>query len=168
MGIRHILATIALLGLTVPASGQRADPARGPETNLPLPRYVSMKASEAYARRGPSRGHRIDWVFVRRHMPLQVTNEYGHWRRVQDAEGAGGWMHYSLLSGTRTAVVEVDDLVLRRAPGVEAPAAARLERGVVARLGDCAVGWCELEVDGVEGWAPASAIWGVDPAEAAG
>ena len=57
-------------------------PAIGPETNLPLPRFVSLKSDEGNVRRGPSLSHRIDWVFVRRGMPLQVTAEYGHWRRV--------------------------------------------------------------------------------------
>ena len=39
-----------------------------------------------------------------------ITAEYGHWRRVQDRDGAGGWMHYTLLSGVRTAIVEADML----------------------------------------------------------
>jgi len=47
-------------------------PLFGPETNLPLPRYVSLKASEGNVRRGPSLTHRIDWVFQRKGMPLQV------------------------------------------------------------------------------------------------
>ena len=37
------------------------------------PRYVSLKASEANVRRGPSLTHRIDWVYKRRAMPLRVT-----------------------------------------------------------------------------------------------
>ena len=57
-------------------------------TNLPLPRYVSMKAAEGNVRRGPSLTHRIDWVFKRRGMPLQITAEYGNWRKVQDRDGA--------------------------------------------------------------------------------
>ena len=69
--------------------------ALGPETNLPMPRFVSLKASEANVRRGPSLTHRIDWVFKRRDMPLQVVAEYGHWRRVIDRDGQGGWVHYT-------------------------------------------------------------------------
>ena len=88
--------------LTVPASASDI----GPITNLPLPRFVSLKASEGNVRRGPSLTHRIDWVFQRRDMPLKVTAEHGHWRRVEDRDGMGGWIHYSLLSGTRTVVVE--------------------------------------------------------------
>ena len=78
-----------------------ADPARGPVTNLPLPRFVSMRAESANARRGPSLDQRVDWEFVRRGLPLEITAEYGQWRRVRDADGAGGWVHHALLSGRR-------------------------------------------------------------------
>ncbi|MGB3407903.1 MAG: SH3 domain-containing protein [Jannaschia sp.] len=156
-------ALVACLGLCAPLVVLAAE--RGVVTNLPLPRYVSMKAAEGYARRGPSGTHRIDWVFKRRYMPLQITAEYGHWRRVQDREGAGGWMHYSLLSGNRTVLVEAPEVVLHRRPATDAPMTARLQSGVVAWLGECSAGWCKLEVDGTEGWAETSALWGVEPGE---
>ena len=78
---------------------------RGPVTNLLIPRYVSLKADEANARRGPSLSHRIDWIFKKKGMPLEIYGEYDNWRRVRDAEGAGGWIHYSLLSGVRSIIV---------------------------------------------------------------
>ena len=76
------------------APADATDVVLGPETNLPMPRYVSLKASEANVRRGPSLTHRIDWVFKRRDMPLQVVAEYGHWRRVIDRDGQGGSDHH--------------------------------------------------------------------------
>ena len=95
--------------------------ARGPVTNLPLPRYVSMKAAEGNVRRGPSLTHRIDWVFKRRGMPLQITAEYGNWRKVQDRDGAGGWVHYALLSGVRTVLIESDMLPVYARPDPNSP-----------------------------------------------
>ncbi len=137
----------------------------GPVTGFPLPRYVSIKASEAYARRGPSRSHRIDWVFQRRNMPMQIVAEHGHWRRVVDRDGAGGWMHYSLLSGVRTAIIEVDMVELRRRPDPAAPVSAQAELGVIAFIDECNGAWCHLNVGGHRGWVPMEAIWGVDPGE---
>ena len=155
-----------LLALTLATAPGAAFAEPGPVTSLPLPRYVSMKAAEGFARRGPSSDHRIDWVFVRRHMPLRVTDEYGHWRRVEDREGAGGWMHYSLLSGNRTVIVEAEEVALHRRPDPSAPETARLGRGVVAALRACGAGWCEVAVEGAEGWAEAGALWGVTLDEA--
>lgn len=138
---------------------------RGPETGLPLPRYVSLKSGEGRARRGPNRSHRVDWVFTRRDMPLRVTAEFEHWRRIEDQEGQGGWMHHSLLSGVRTALVLNDMTVMRRQPTPEAAEVALLERGVVARILGCEGDWCRLRVDSWRGWVPRQAIWGVDPGE---
>jgi SH3-like domain-containing protein len=134
---------------------------KGPVTNLPLPRYVSMKAAEGNVRRGPSLSHRIDWVYKHRDVPLKITAEHGHWRRVEDRDGMGGWIHYSLLSGTRTVLVEENKLPLRIRPTPEARVAAELERGVIARLGDCTPDWCELRTGGYKGWAPKARLWGV-------
>lgn len=155
---------LALVALLLCASLGMAQE-RGAVTNLPLPRYVSLKASEANVRRGPSLTHRIDWVFKRRGMPLRITAEYGHWRRVQDRDGAGGWVHYTLLSGTRTALVQAGMLDMRARPDPEAMIVARLEQGVIARLEECGTAWCALSAGGYGGWTPKSTLWGVDPDE---
>lgn len=139
--------------------------ARGPETNLPLPRFVSLKASEANIRRGPSLSHRIDWIFTRRDMPLQIVAEYGHWRRVIDREGIGGWVHYSLLSGVRTVIVDQDLLPILSRAETGAPIVAQLEAGVIARIDECTIDWCEISAGGYDGWAPKTALWGVSADE---
>ncbi len=133
----------------------------GQVTKLPIPRYVSLKAAEGNVRRGPSLTHRIDWIFTRRNMPLQVVDEYGHWRRVVDRDGAGGWVHYALLSGQRTVIVEEDMSALRMKPEAETPVTAHVEAGVVARLGACVEDWCRISVQGEKGWIPKAALWGV-------
>lgn len=137
----------------------------GSVTGFPIPRYVSIKASEANARRGPSRSHRIDWVFQRRNMPVMVVAEHGHWRRVVDRDGAGGWVHYTLLSGERTAIVEVDRLPLYQRPDRTSMVRAEAEQGVIGTLRECRAEWCEMEVGGYRGWVEARAIWGVEPGE---
>jgi len=134
---------------------------RGPVTNLPMPRFVSLKAAEGNVRRGPSLTHRIDWVFTRRDMPLEVTAEYGHWRRVRDRDGQGGWVHYSLLSGVRTVIVERDMLTLFAKPDPKASENAHLEMGVIARLGKCGPAWCRVSAGGQRGWTRKETLWGV-------
>lgn len=148
-----------------PAPAAAEDPAVGPETNLPLPRYVSLKTDEGNARRGPALDQRIDWVFVREDMPLLITAEYGHWRRVEDREGEGGWVHYSLLSGTRTVIVDEDRLPLRTSPEDGSREIALLERDVIARLETCDPAWCRVSAGGYGGWVPKGALWGVGAEE---
>lgn len=155
-----IIKAVAEVPLATPVT-----PARGAVTNLPIPRYVSMKAHEGNVRRGPSLTHRIDWVYTRKDLPLKITAEHGHWRRVEDVDGAGGWVHYSLLSGVRTVIVEADDLTLRMKPTEQAPANAMVERNVVARLGECLPNWCKIRAGGYRGWVRKASLWGVAPGE---
>jgi SH3-like domain-containing protein len=141
------------------------DPSRGSVTSLPLPRYVSLKTNEGNARRGPGLTHRIDWVFTRVGMPLRITAEFEHWRRVEDAEGVGGWVHYSLLSGVRTGLVKLDMAEFRAVPDLDASVVFQTEIGVIGRILHCEPGWCRMSVEGQRGWVQSSALWGVDPGE---
>jgi len=135
----------------------------GRVTELSLPRFVSIKSKEANARRGPSLDQKIDWVFVRRNLPVRVVDEYNHWRRVEDFEGRGGWVHYSLLSGQRTVLVTADALPIRAKPEADARILAEAESGVVGLLETCTTDWCEVVMGDFDGWVPKSGIWGVDP-----
>lgn len=162
----YLAAFPAVLAMVAALAGPaRAEQKRGPVTNLPLPRYVSMKANEGNVRRGPSLAHRIDWVFKRRDMPLRITAEHGHWRRVEDRDGAGGWVHYALLSGARTVLIEQDMMPIHARPDPAAPMTAAFELGVVARLGDCSPEWCRITAGGYRGWARKAHLWGVSPDE---
>ncbi|MBN2739345.1 MAG: hypothetical protein JXR35_00445 [Rhodobacteraceae bacterium] len=139
---------------------------RGPVTHLPLPRYVSLKGSKGNARRGPSLSHRIDWVFTHPGMPLKVTAEFGHWRRVEDRDGQGGWIHYTLISGVRHVVITQDMVSLHARPDEKAEVTAKAQSGAIARLDKCNSTWCEIDADGAAGWLPKTDIWGVDADEA--
>ena len=171
--IRPFLAfTIALLILSAsPASTEEGAPVRliapgnGAVTNLPLPRFVSLKGTEGNARRGPSLSQRIDWVFTRRGMPLQITAEFENWRLVQDRDGAGGWVHYSLLSGSRTVVIQKDLSQLYAAPDERADVLAMLKTDVVGRVSECTLNWCRISAGGEKGWVQKSDFWGVGPQE---
>lgn len=140
-------------------------PGIGCVTNLPLPRYVSLKSGEGNARRGPGLTHRIDWVFTAAGMPLRVTAEFENWRRVEDADGAGGWVHYSLLSGVRSVLVSQDMAEFLSQPENGSGVVFQAELGVIGRLLECIPDWCRINVDGEKGWARKEAIWGVDPGE---
>jgi SH3-like domain-containing protein len=141
------------------------DPSKGAVTNLPIPRYVSLKTNEGNARRGPSLTHRIDWVFTHAGMPLRITAEYENWRRIEDQDGAGGWIHYTLLSGVRSVMVTEDMVELRAKPDRDSEAVAQAERGVVGKILECSVEWCRISAGGEKGWLRKTSLWGVDAGE---
>ncbi len=141
------------------------DPGKGAVTNLPIPRFVTLKGSQGNARRGPGLTHRIDWVFTREGMPLKVTAEYEHWRRVEDVDGAGGWIHYSLLSGVRSVLVTQDMAQAFANPDGASDVVYQSELGVIGKLLQCVPDWCRIAVEGEKGWVRKSALWGIDPVE---
>ena len=147
--------------IIIPLFGFTQEPQKGQVTNLPIPRYVSLKAKEANARRGPSLSHKIDWIYKRQNMPLEIYGEYENWRRVRDFEGLGGWVHYTLLSGIRYVLVKNELLEMRLLPSIDAQVIAKVPQYNIATLDKCNKDWCRIIDDGYKGWVPKNGIWGV-------
>ena len=145
----------------IPLFGFTQEPQKGQVTNLPIPRYVSLKVKEANARRGPSLSHKIDWIYKRQNMPLEIYAEYENWRRVRDFEGLGGWVHYTLLSGTRYVLIKNELLEMRLLPSIDAQVIAKVPQHNIATLDKCNKDWCRIIDDGYKGWVPKNGIWGV-------
>ena len=147
--------------LIIPLFGFTQEPQKGQVTKLPIPRYVSLKVKEANARRGPSLSHKIDWIYKRQNMPLEIYGEYENWRRVRDFEGLGGWVHYTLLSGIRYVLVKNELLEMRLLPSIDAQVIAKVPQHNIATLDKCNKDWCRIIDDGYKGWVPKNGIWGV-------
>jgi SH3-like domain-containing protein len=156
---------VCLAGPIEAQEAHRTGIAVGPETNLPMPRYVSLRGTEVNVRRGPGLEYRIDWVFQRRGLPVRVIDEYGNWRRIADSDDAGGWVYHALLTAKRMALVTAPEVSFRAEPAEDAAATAEAEQGVVAHLLQCQRDWCQVEASGTEGWLRKDTIWGVDPGE---
>jgi len=157
------LAGLAVAAVAGPAAGQ---------SGLPLPRFVTLGTDEANLRAGPGRQYPVEWVFVRRWMPVEVVAEFDTWRRIRDWDGVEGWVHQSLLSGRRGMVVTGDAIrSLLAEPRDDAAVVARVEPGVIGRLERCPDAdqphraWCHVRIGGYRGWMPRAAIWGVYPDE---
>ena len=148
---------IAVVALILPAFATA-------DTGLQIPRFASLRANEVNLRTGPGRQYPIDWIFRYKSMPVKIIGEYDHWRQVRDWEGAEGWIHKSLLTGRRTAMIVGDGHPLRRSPEGDSAVVARIEGKVVGRLLECEERWCRLEVGGYRGWMRRGHLWGADPA----
>jgi SH3-like domain-containing protein len=142
-----------------------ADPANR-STNLPLPRFVSLRTEPINMRTGPGVRYPVDWVYTRRGFPVEVTAEFDTWRRISDSDGGDGWIHTSMLSSRRTAVVGGGLRPLRRTSENEGELIARIEPGVVVSILRCPAGsYCRVEAKGIQGWLRRDHLWGVYPDE---
>lgn len=134
----------------------------GSETGYPVPRFVSLRSDLVNVRRGPSTEHKIDWVYRRSGMPVVVTAEFGHWRRIEDVDGDGGWVHRALISGEDKGLVRAGGSDLHSSPDAGSRVVARARKGVIFDIQECAGQWCRVSRGEVSGWAVASTLWGVD------
>ena len=139
--------------------------AQGRGDALPIPRYVSLKSDEVNVRTGPGVQYPIEWVFTRRHLPVEVIEQYEYWRKIRDVEGTTGWVHNSTITGKRYALVTGEIRSLRRKPELSAAEAAKLEPGVIGQIIECEGAFCRIEAGGVKGWLARAEFWGVYPNE---
>lgn len=166
--VRHLevllVLAVAVLVLEIgdrQASAQaRAEQTVG-ATGLPLPRFVSLRASEINLRIGPGTRFPIDWVYRRPGLPVEIINEHATWRQIRDHENTVGWVHMSMLSSRRGVLVLGPMGTLRHDPDEASQALAYLQPGVVGQLERCDRGWCRVEVAGLSGWLSRNAFFGL-------
>ena len=131
-------------------------------SGLPVPRFVSLKSGEVYLREGPSPQHKVDWVYVRRGLPVEVIAEYDVWRRIRDADGVVGWVHKQMLDGRRSVLMTgADNVAMRDRPNAEGAVIAYAEPGVIAQLKACGGAYCEVEAGTIDAYVPRERVWGV-------
>lgn len=134
----------------------------GEKGPLPIPRFVSIKSSEANARIGPNVRYPIQWVFVKKGEPVEVVAEFEQWRKVRDKQGDTGWIHESMISGRRHIVVVGDTpAVLRKEPDNAAAPLLRAEPEVRGELISSTKEWCHVIIGGTKGWMEKKNIWGI-------
>jgi SH3-like domain-containing protein len=150
-----------------PAASEPTDPSEnvnaGPQ--LPLPRFVTLGADEVNVRTGPGLKYPIKFIIRKTGLPVEVKGEHEVWRRIEDSDRDGGWVHKSMLSGRRGVIVQGQVQSLLKKPDEAAPPVAKLEPGVVAELEACKADWCKLEVQSYTGWVKRAHLWGVYPQE---
>jgi SH3-like domain-containing protein len=167
------LAAAVALAATPGAGAQSAFDAPAPK--LKVPRYVSLKADNVQLRQGPGTEYPAAWLFKRIGLPVEIIEETEVWRKVRDASGTEGWVHMTLLSGRRTALVMPWELKEGQAQTVSATlrydgrenagAVAQVEAGVLASIIICENGWCRVSVGNYRGYIEQAKLWGTYPNE---
>jgi len=149
-----LLLTLALTGGALAA-----------EKNAPVPRFVSLRASEVNLRSGPGERYPIEWVLTRKGLPVEVVAEFDVWRKIRASDGTEGWVHERMVGSGRNVIIKGAERTLHAEPDAAAAPVARAEPGVIAHLVDCRGPWCRIETQGIKGWVKRDEIWGVYPDE---
>jgi SH3-like domain-containing protein len=134
----------------------------GGESGLPTPRFVSLKSSEVNLRSGPGVRYPVEWVYLKKRLPVEVITEFNDWRRVKDWNGDEGWVHKSLISGKRGLVVSSDTKLFYK-KSLNSKAIAKIEKGVFGDLIECGKReeLCKVRFSNLEGWIKRNSFWGI-------
>jgi len=131
----------------------------------PIPRFVSISASEANMRSGPGTEYPIRWTFKARGLPVEVIDEDKSWRKVRDIDGEEGWIHVRLLSSRRTAIIMPGEAWLYKKPNPDSRLTVIAKQNAWGALVECDPIWCEMAFETGSGWIERSQIWGLYPFE---
>lgn len=156
--MRAVFLLVLALLIAAPASSAGEDPK--------AVRFQTLRSDKVNVRAGPASNYPIDWVFVRKGMPVEVVASFDTWRKIRDWEGTEGWVHQSMLAGRRGVIVQgKQPRSLRRDSNPTSAIVAILEVGVMGRLLRCEAAGCEIKVDSYRGWLKHEELWGVAPGE---
>jgi len=161
MIVRRFILSLCLL--SAPALAQDASILN--PSGLPIPRYVSLKFNEVNARVGPGKRYPIRTVYKRTHLPVQIVEEFAHWRKIKDFEGATSWVQKTQLAGERTVIIMDKPQNLYRKPEVTSAPIVRAAPLVIVPVLQCHPDWCQLEIANTKAWIRKADIWGVSREE---
>jgi SH3-like domain-containing protein len=155
----RILLILLLLTLSTPAVNAQTV---GEITKLPIPRFVSLRGDQVFARTGPGTRYPIKWVYQRKNLPVEIVQEFDTWRKIRDIDGEEGWVHQSLLSGKRFgSLKDGQAMPMLKSNNDDSRPVALVESGVILSLNECVVEWCSVSQSGFNGWISANSLWGV-------
>jgi SH3-like domain-containing protein len=160
------LIPILLTALLFPAASFASE-----QEKLPVPRFVSIKSQEVNARTGPGARYPIRWTFVKKGEPVEIITEYELWRQIRDVHGDEGWVHKSMLSGKRSAIITGTlNQFIHDKPDEAAVKIAEIEPQVRTDLLACKKDWCKIQAHNgynraITGWIKRTFLWGLYPAE---
>ena len=130
-------------------------------SGLPVPRFVTLKFDETNLRAGPGLEYPVLWQYRTAKLPVRVDAEFGIWRKVVDHDGTAGWMHGSVLSLRRIALVKTNMAKIHASPDPSSSVIALAERNALMELQSCPKTWCRVKADNAHGWIKRQAIWGI-------
>lgn len=126
-----------------------------------IPRWASLKFSEANARSGPSRDNKILWTYRQKGLPVQIITETREWRMICDPDGGIAWVSKNLLSPRRSVIVTgTQSQELRTKPKDDARIKSHVRPRALAFLDKCRDDHCRVTIGRESGWLEQRTLWG--------
>lgn len=137
----------------------------------PVPRFVSLKHKKTNCRMGPSLAHDVVFEFRRKDLPVMIVAESrDKWRKIRDLNGDECWaFHTTLKNRSHALATRPTSIFSKRRFGSRLR--GRVQPGALIQVRQVATGddgrlWAKVRttdtIAAVNGWTPASHLWGGD------
>lgn len=152
---------------SAPDPGFGPGPARGSNTGLPVPRFVSLRSDEVNVRAGPGFQYPVNWVYQRKGLPVEIIGEFNVWRHILAPDGGTGWVHEATIRARRGFYVTAAQATLYSGPSADDDIVAYLKHGVSGILIRCTATseYCKVEAEFHTGYLSRQDFWGAFPGE---
>ena len=153
---KHVLLIIVLL-MVYDAQAEK----------LKTPRFAVIKSTKMNSRIGPGFDYPVIWHYWRKNMPVEIVEEYDQWCKIRDIDNDTSWVYQSLLSGSRSAIIQdgsAEDmrfLPILTSPQPQAHIISKAEQGTIVKLKSCDGIWCYINLGKISGYVQQDKLWGV-------
>ncbi len=134
-----------------------------------LPRFASLHSSEINLRTGPGERFPIEWVYHRVSLPVEIIDEFEHWRKIRDVDNTTGWVHKKMLSGKRTALtLKGSQHTLYKKESISSKPIAYINGQIIVSLEECSPesDFCKVSFQKIRGYLMKKDLWGIYKQEA--
>jgi SH3-like domain-containing protein len=134
----------------------------GSETGFKIPRFVSLKSNDVNLRKGSSTNYPIVLKYTNKNLPIEIIDEYDHWRKTIDIEGNQGWIHKNLIKGNRFAITNqnyISPLQIKNKP--QGRVIGTIGKNNIVKINKCFLDWCSISHENKRGWVEKINLWGV-------
>jgi SH3-like domain-containing protein len=126
--------------------------------------FASLRADEVNVRAGPSTNYDIKFIYHHKSMPVKVIATYDQWNEIQDFELQTGWVSKNLLTKKRTIMInsKLPNISMHKDDNDKSKIIFYLQDKVIGKYQKCTSQWCEITINGKNGWVKKEHIYGAD------
>ena len=122
--------------------------------------FLTLRYDKVNLRQGPSREYPIKIFYKKKFLPVIIKDKSGNFRKIIDHENNTGWIHRSMLSSKKAALVSKNKSLIFNRPTAFSKPLVILEKGRLCLITKCKKDWCKIKVGKYKGWIKKDSLWG--------
>ena len=123
--------------------------------------FLTHRNDKVNLRQGPSFEYPIKLFYKKKFLPVLVQEKFENFRKIRDHENNTGWIHVSLLSKKKAAIVIDNEAYIFSSNTVYSKPLAISKNGKLLLVKKCKKDWCKISSKNIKGWIKKESLWGL-------